>query len=213
MYTASKNKKTKKKKAGGKGKGDIASLQVNGSLAKSEELHEDDDDGEPETPREDAAPQGHVKDDSLEQSKPVKANGVESLEIDSMKPENASDSSSRPNATQPQRTTSTEDGARGPGSGDPSADTEARLDALVRERTALREEVAQLRRSLEEINEKHEDETKGLQDKLEDVQNEKEQAESQYRTLLGRVNTIKSQLGERLKADAVCISYQYPFYL
>lgn len=35
----------------------------------------------------------------------------------------------------------------------------------------------------------------------------KERADVQYQTLLGRVNTIKSQLGERLKADAVSLSF------
>jgi chromosome segregation ATPase len=41
-----------------------------------------------------------------------------------------------------------------------------------------------------------------LRSKLQETQSGKENAESAYRTLLGKVNTIKSQLGERLKADA-----------
>lgn len=86
-----------------------------------------------------------------------------------------------------------------------SADTEARLDALANERTALRDEVAQLRRSLEQIQGKHEDELGSIRTQFEETQGEKEHAEAQYRNLLGRVNTIRSQLGERLKADAVCI--------
>ena len=73
----------------------------------------------------------------------------------------------------------------------------------MNERTALREEVAQIRRSLEEIQEKHEDELGSIREQLADTQGEKEQAETQYRNLLGKVNTIRSQLGERLKADAV----------
>ena len=84
-----------------------------------------------------------------------------------------------------------------------SADTESRLDALAKERTALRDEVAQLRRSLEQIQGKHEEELGSVRVRLEETQGEKEQAETQYRNLLGRVNTIRSQLGERLKADAV----------
>lgn len=83
--------------------------------------------------------------------------------------------------------------------------TGARLEALVNERTALREEVAQLRRSLEEIQGKHEEELGSIREQLADTQGEKEQAETQYRNLLGKVNTIRSQLGERLKADAVCV--------
>lgn len=83
--------------------------------------------------------------------------------------------------------------------------TEARLDALARERSALREEVAQLRRSLEEIQEKHEEDLLSIREQLEEAHGDKEHAETQYRNLLGKVNTIKSQLGDRLKADAVCL--------
>lgn len=84
-----------------------------------------------------------------------------------------------------------------------NGDTEARLDALARERDALREEVAQLRRSLEEIQEKHEEDLISFREQLEETRGEKEHAETQFRNLLGKVNTIKSQLGDRLKADAV----------
>ena len=82
-------------------------------------------------------------------------------------------------------------------------DTEARLDALAKERDALRQEVAQVRKSLEEIQEKHEEELGDIREQLAGTQGEKEQAETQYRSLLGKVSTIRSQLGERLKADAV----------
>lgn len=84
-----------------------------------------------------------------------------------------------------------------------NGDTEARLDALARERDALREEVAQLRRSLEEIQEKHEEDLISFREQLEETRGEKEHAETQFRNLVGKVNTIKSQLGDRLKADAV----------
>ena len=84
-----------------------------------------------------------------------------------------------------------------------ATDTDARLEALVNERAALREEVAQVRRSLEEIQGKYQDELGILRKQLAGTQAEKEQAETQYRNLLGKVNTIRSQLGERLKADAV----------
>lgn len=84
-----------------------------------------------------------------------------------------------------------------------NGDTEARLDALARERDALREEVAQLRRSLEEIQEKHEEDLISFREQLEETRGEKEHAETQFRNLLGKVSTIKSQLGDRLKADAV----------
>lgn len=84
------------------------------------------------------------------------------------------------------------------------SDTSARLDAMAKERDDLRAEVAELRKSLESIRERHEEELNGLREEAEDAQAGKENAESQYRTLLGKVNTIRSQLGERLKADAVC---------
>lgn len=42
-----------------------------------------------------------------------------------------------------------------------------------------------------------------LQHKLEDTEDKKEHAETQYQKLLERVNTIRSQLGDRLKEDAV----------
>ena len=82
-------------------------------------------------------------------------------------------------------------------------DTEMRLDALAMEREALQNEVAQLRKSLEELQGKHEEELSDVKNKLEETQDDKDQAETQYRNLLVKVNTIKSQLGERLKADAV----------
>lgn len=84
-------------------------------------------------------------------------------------------------------------------------ETSARLDALASERAALRAEVAQLRKSLEEVQERHEEELTSIREQLAASQDEKEHAERQYHNLLGKVNTIKSQLGERLKADAVCL--------
>lgn len=86
-----------------------------------------------------------------------------------------------------------------------SNNTDARLDALVEERAALRDEVAELRRSLEEIQEKHYEDMETIRSQLEERTGEKEHAETQYRNLLGKVNTIRSQLGERLKADAVSL--------
>lgn len=78
-------------------------------------------------------------------------------------------------------------------------DATARFDALVRDRDALREEVTRLRESLEQVTRKFDDQSI----ELETVQGERETAEENYQNLLGKVNTIRSQLGERLKADAV----------
>ncbi|CAG8302916.1 unnamed protein product [Penicillium salamii] len=77
-----------------------------------------------------------------------------------------------------------------------------RFDALVRDRDSLRAEVADMRKSLEEIQSKHTADIEPLQQRLDDAESKKEQAEAQYQKLLERVNTIKSQLGERLKEDA-----------
>lgn len=82
------------------------------------------------------------------------------------------------------------------------SDTSARLEAMAKDRDNLRAEVAELRKSLETVQGKHAEELSELQEERNEAQTAKENAESQYRTLLGKVNTIRSQLGERLKADA-----------
>jgi archaellum component FlaC len=86
---------------------------------------------------------------------------------------------------------------------DSTTDTSEKLEALARERNALRTEVSELRQSLEAIRSKHDEDIGGLQEQLEETQSGKEHAETQYQELLGRVNTIRAQLGERLKSDAV----------
>ena len=78
-----------------------------------------------------------------------------------------------------------------------------KLDALVAERDSLRAEVSEIRKSLESIQEKHESDTSALRYKLLESRKEKDAAETSYKNLLGKVNQIKAQLGERLKADAV----------
>lgn len=82
-------------------------------------------------------------------------------------------------------------------------DSEDRFEALVRDRDSLRAEVTDLRKSLEEIQSKHRSDMDALQGKLGDVETKRDHAESQFQKLMERVNTIKSQLGERLKEDAV----------
>ncbi len=86
---------------------------------------------------------------------------------------------------------------------DDDDDTAARFEALVKDRDALRLEVTELRKSLEELQSKHAVEIETAQNELAEAQTEKENAEEQYQSLLGKVNTIRSQLGDRLKADAV----------
>ncbi|KAK4549901.1 hypothetical protein LTR36_005202 [Oleoguttula mirabilis] len=89
-----------------------------------------------------------------------------------------------------------------PESSAPSSDTTERLDAMQLERDNLRNEVTQLRQSLEGLQQQHSEEVSSVQEELEQTQQGKEHAEIQYRNLLGKVNTIRSQLGERLKQDA-----------
>jgi chromosome segregation ATPase len=84
----------------------------------------------------------------------------------------------------------------------PPPDTTTRLDALAKERDTLRQQVTELRKSLESIQGKHEEELGSLQGELDEANEGKDHFETQYRNLLGRVNTIKSSLGDRLKADA-----------
>ncbi|THC98218.1 hypothetical protein EYZ11_002300 [Aspergillus tanneri] len=77
-----------------------------------------------------------------------------------------------------------------------------RFDTLIRDRDSLRAEVTDMRKSLEEIQSKHRADMEALQHRLENAESKKELAETQFQKLLERVNTIKSQLGERLKEDA-----------
>jgi predicted nucleic acid-binding Zn-ribbon protein len=72
-----------------------------------------------------------------------------------------------------------------------------------------------LRKSLENIQSKHdnqpsgeaesqhEEEIQSLREELEEANEGKEHFESQYKNLLGRVSSIKTSLGDRMKADAV----------
>ena len=85
-------------------------------------------------------------------------------------------------------------------------DTSDRLDALAKERDALREEVLELRKSLEAITAKHEEDVSGIKEQLEETQAGKEEAESKYEDLRERVTTIRTTLGERLKEYSVWTS-------
>lgn len=84
---------------------------------------------------------------------------------------------------------------------DGDSDTSAKLEAMGKEREALRVEVEQLRKQLESIQENHQSEISQLQSELEDSNAARETAEEQYQTLLGRVEKIKETLSDRLKRD------------
>ena len=93
---------------------------------------------------------------------------------------------------------------------DSSSDATARFEELVKDRDALRAEVTHLRKSIEQLQAKHDTDLSIVKDQLQDTQSEKENAEEQYQNLLGKVNTIRSQLGDRLKADKVQTSRYRP---
>ena len=95
------------------------------------------------------------------------------------------------------------------------SETTARLDAIAKERDALRQEVTELRKSLESIQSQHggqttegaqtthEEEIQALREEMEEANEGKEHFETQYNNLLVRVNNIKTSLGNRMKADEV----------
>ncbi|KAK0386914.1 hypothetical protein NLU13_5227 [Sarocladium strictum] len=86
-------------------------------------------------------------------------------------------------------------------SNDANDETTAKLEAMGKDREALRAEVEQLRIQLESIQNSHKQEVEQLQTDLEESNNAKEAAEEQYQTLLGRVEKIKETLSDRLKRD------------
>lgn len=133
---------------------------------------------------------------SISHSLPLQ--GVKELASEESSPKDQTDHSGRQDVKHTHEA-STSNGSRS------EVETNARLDTLASERAALQAEVAQLRKSLEEVQERHEEELTSMQEQLAASQDEKVHAETQYHNLLGKVNTIKSQLGERLKADAVCL--------
>lgn len=72
---------------------------------------------------------------------------------------------------------------------------------MSQDREALRAEIEQLRKSLEDLQVKHVEELSSIRAEFEESEAAKDQAQTQYQNLLGRVNTIKSTLGERMAAD------------
>jgi chromosome segregation ATPase len=72
---------------------------------------------------------------------------------------------------------------------------------MSQDREELRLEVEQLRKQLESIQEAHAQELTQLRADLDESEAAKEHAETQYQTLLNRVEKIKETLGDRLKRD------------
>ncbi|KAI4142633.1 MAG: hypothetical protein LQ341_003154 [Variospora aurantia] len=216
---ASKSKKGKRKKGGTKGKPHADSASLNGMRTEEDHEHDDGDgqDQEPHTPVEEVISTDHDQGVIPGQSLPngnVHSNGVPSRSAETKQLTMHGKEAGKPvegDAEVDEDTASLERAQKNhvhpmPGSTDVIGNTEARLEILVQERAALKEQVSELRRSLEEIQEKHEEGMNSLRSQLDKRSSEKEHAETQYRNLLGKVNTIRSQLGERLKADAEDLS-------
>ncbi|KAJ4337424.1 hypothetical protein N0V87_004747 [Didymella glomerata] len=205
----SKSKKKKNKKKGGSQAQNKVEedAQVNGNHSKTEAGHDDD------------------VDDEEEQAKPAAAQTVD-RDADDVDDEEQplSPTLPTPNGTHQHSIASAValgfSRSRSPHmSPSPPSDSEttARLDAIAKERDALRQEVTELRKSLESIQSKHEgqttdgaqskheEEVQALREELEEANEGKEHFETQYNNLLGRVNTIKTSLGNRMKADAAKI--------
>ena len=213
---APKNKKHKKKKPASKAKIDGVTEKTNGNYPEAEDGLEVEEHEEPETPTDIVHPQVRPEEPLQNGMKSPSTNGNITTSVESIGSEVPVEGEGiaaiRSPRLQSRRTTMTKESLSKaiPVYSHEGNDTEARLDALAKERATLRDEVTELRKSLEEIQLKHNAELGTMKEQLEDTQGEKDQAETQYRNLLGKVNTIKSQLGERLKADAVrmVIGYQ-----
>ena len=206
---ATKGKKTKRKKPGGKSKINGITENANGTNNEVIDAANESEHDEPETPIEEVHPQGYEGKPSQNGDKSALANGTLSKSIDIPQTKYIADEEdpplSSPATNRSRKTTLIAQSQEEPTATEDHGDTESRLDTLVKDRARLREEVAELRRSLEEIQIKHEAEVGHIRQQLEDTRGGKDHAEAQYQTLLSKVNTIRSQLGERLKADAVSI--------
>ncbi|KAI9873337.1 MAG: hypothetical protein M1830_000517 [Pleopsidium flavum] len=193
----SKSKKSKKKKAAAKAKSNEESTRVNGTKLELEAGVDDGEDDEPETPT-----HGGINSLSTCEGLPADHDKHTNSAADRTTDQNEEPGSTSNGLESAQPRPLTNGASLGPADSSGTLDTEERIEAYARNRDSLREEVAELRRSLEAIQVKHQQELGLARAQLEETQGQKDHAETQYRNLLGKVNTIKSQLGERLKADA-----------
>ncbi|KAF2636047.1 hypothetical protein P280DRAFT_473441 [Massarina eburnea CBS 473.64] len=190
----SKSKKRKNKRKGAAADKADDSASVNGNAERHDE-HSDDAEDEEQQTQPAAQSVDYVRDD-VDDEQPISpttahANGSKSHSISSAVALGLlrSRSSQGLSASPP-----------------PQPDASARLDAIAKDRDALRQEVTELRKSLEGIQEKHASEISSLQAELDESNENRDHFETQYKNLLGRVNTIKTSLGDRLKADTARIA-------
>ncbi len=217
VQIGSKNKKIKKRKGGAKGKAKGDPDFANGTKLEHDQEPDggDGEDAVPHTPTVEANAPDHTR-TAPTVLEPLEgrgsANGVPPSENDEAKllamdgkaagrlrqeearSEDAADSVQRVYSPQSSPEPDPETKAN---------DAGARFEVLAQERMALKDQVAELRRELEGIQQKYDGDMDTVRHQLDEITGEKEQAQTQYRNLLGKVNTIRTQLGERLKADAV----------
>ena len=208
MSVAPKNKKSRKKKTGGKSNAFEDPKKLNGSK-NEDENSPGEEEGVPDDQAEGLKTEPHDAKSTHKRNRIVVVNGKGPSQGNALSSKQELQDKPLTSKT-PSKNYSQQDVMNHKDEDKPEPDlsqddTEARLEALARERATIKDELVQLRRFLDEIREKHEQEMGSIREQLEDTQREKEHAETQYRNLLGKVNTIKSQLGERLKADAVRI--------
>ncbi|KAK0830565.1 hypothetical protein LTR73_003844 [Friedmanniomyces endolithicus] len=207
--SAAKKKRKPKKKANGKATAATETSETNGvdkgSIGDVDE--EDEEDEGTNSPIKGSIP-SHLRDEDtlhMPSSPPEPSSPVDQTELPA---QNGAQQSPQAGEAEPETPEAPEDEPRmiePDVSLDPQAvppETAARLDAMQQERDSLREEVTKLRQSVESLATQHNDEVVGVKEELEQSHQAKEHAEAQYRSLLGKVSTIRSQLGERLKQDA-----------
>ncbi|KAH8685518.1 hypothetical protein BGZ60DRAFT_440556 [Tricladium varicosporioides] len=219
--SAPKKKSNKKKKSKAKLNGDLSKSQDVGKetpadIGDGEGEQDDSEQSAVNTPREDRFPEnlqtqsnghnhdsarnGHAVDPSIRGSAPTQGKA-------DRRPENktpdTSDTSSRLEAMSQEREAlrveveqlrrSLED-IQGRHSEEISAIKEQHADEMETVKTKHTEEISTIKDQLTE-------EVTSIRAELQETETAKEHAETQYQHLLGRVNTIKASLGERLKAD------------
>ena len=195
--SVTKNKKSKKKKTRDKTKTNRGSES---KVDEGEGVPDGEDDGnEPDTPVYDSRYTDNGKTNDVTAPENGQVNQVE-------KDRPLADEANRPSHNGLGQSHDTKAQVNGTETSQPKPlqqASEDHLAVIAQEREDLRQEVIQLRQSLEDLRDRYQSEAEAAKNQLQESRGEKEQAETQYRNLLGKVNTIRSQLGERLKADAV----------
>ena len=197
-HQAAKSKKSKKRNKKGKTDRPLANGEDKDTNGVKPDL-EAEEDGEAE--EDDSGPPTEPPTPSIHSKSPfIPINGTNGDAHEKVQ-DNRSSHSRRQSRSQPSAST---EPAKDATSGEHSNGApDARLDALTKEREDLLNEVSEVRRTLEEFQKRHNAEISQLQEQLSQTETERDEKGGQYQSLLGKVNTIKSQLGERLKADAV----------